>query len=263
MKRIRIAIIGGYTIDEIHENSIVYERPGGAPIFSSYGVFKAGGIPEVFSIKGKDFTFNIPDFIIEKFIQNVDYNIRFKIILNNDYRKIFLIRKNDEIHFDYGILNDYTGMIINPVCKEVPNNIKINLPIALDLQGFIRNCNENEEIKLENANLYTNENYMVFHANDEELEKSGLNIEKLYTLGFKEILISHGSKGFTLYHDNKSTDYEPSIVGNYEIGNGDFLLGYYFTLRLLGNNIKESAEKSLLASEEFSMYGLNLRIPQY
>ncbi len=263
MKKIRLAIIGGYTIDEIHENNIIYERPGGAPIFSSYGVFKAGGVPEVFSIKGKDFTFDIPNFIIEKFIQHTDYNLRFKIILDNGSRKIFLIRKNGEIHIDYNTLANYNGIIINPVCKEVPTNIETNLPIALDLQGFIRNCKENSEINLENVNLPSNNYYLVFHANDEELEKSGLTIEKLYTLGFKEILISHGSNGFTLYYNNKSADYESSIVGNYEIGNGDFLLGYYFTLRLLGNNIKESAERSLQASQEFSIYGLNLKILQY
>jgi len=263
MKRINIAILGGYTIDEIHENSATYERPGGAPIFSSYGVFKAGGVPEVFSIKGKDFVFDIPSFIVEKSIEVIEHNIRFKIVLNNGSRKIFLIRKNNQIHIDYDILNNYNGIIINPVCKEVPIDIKTDLPIALDLQGFIRNCNENEEIKLEQASLPINRSYMVFHANDEELEKSGLDIEKLYALGFREILISHGSKGFTLYYNNEHTDYESSIVGNYEIGNGDFLLGYYFTLRLLGNNIKDSAEKSLLASEEFSMYGLNLKIPQY
>ncbi len=258
MKRIRVAVVGGFTVDEIVEGNKVEERLGGSALYTSLGIYRAGGTPEVFSVIGKDFKFNVPEFIVERKIEVREYSIRFRIVVQGNTRQLVLVKKVSPIRVNTEDLNDYDGVVINPVCREVCPNLDVNKRIALDVQGLIRDCVENRPVTLTRTSLSPNKNFHVFHANDEELDSSGLSIDDLYSLGFNEVIISHGSKGFTLYFQGREKEFVPSVQGTVNVGNGDFLLGYYFTKRLMGLDPISASENALRASEDFSIYGLAL-----
>ncbi|WP_240931147.1 hypothetical protein [Acidianus sulfidivorans] len=261
MMKIKVGILGAYTIDDIYENNARFQRPGGSPIYSSLGVYLAGGLPYVFTIKGRDFTFSSPEYIYSEYVDKTDANLRFEIDLKENSRRILKLKtKSRKININYSNINSLNGIIINPVCKEVDEqDIKnIHIPIAIDIQGFIRNCIEGEEIRYERASLPYNSNYFVLHANYEEKENSGLTIDDMFKLGFKEIIISYGNDGFILYTANNVYKMNNTIKGNFEIGNGDFLLGFYFTLRLQGIDISKAVEITYDMATKFAIYGPNL-----
>ncbi|BFH73222.1 hypothetical protein SJAV_11660 [Sulfurisphaera javensis] len=129
------------------------------------------------------------------------------------------------------------------------------MPIALDIQGFIRNCEVNKEIEYVKANLSPISSYFVFHSNIEEFEKSELTINYLLGLGFKELLISYNEDGFELYTRNYKEFFKTSKIGNYKTGTGDTLIASYFYYRLIGYNPRDSALKAKEFVEWFSNYG--------
>jgi hypothetical protein len=263
MRKISIGIMGSYTIDEIHENNIIYEKAGGSPIYSSLGVYIAGGEPHVYSIKGEDFKFELPDYIKEDFILKTKNNLKFEIIINNGKRTLKLKSPGSKIDFNkIGPLSNIDGLIINPVCNEIDlDQINVlNIPLAVDFQGIVRKCETGKEITYKEINYIPYKpNYMVAHANIEEKNNGKLDIKKLLDVGFKEIIISYGDLGFEIYNKNGVLKETVENRGNYEVGNGDFLLGFYFTLRVKGVKIEEAARLSKLASQKFSIYGPNLQ----
>ncbi|WP_418344679.1 carbohydrate kinase family protein [Saccharolobus solfataricus] len=251
VKRSKILIVGGFTIDEIQGKI----RPGGPLIYSSLGVMRGGGIPKLYGLIGRDFDFEI-DFIsdLEKQLIYDEYTIRFKIDLTNEGRKLILLKKPKN---RIKVISDNTvdGILVNPVCKEVDNmSIQSPIPIAVDIQGFVRNCIEYEEIRYEMGFRFPfNSNYMVMHGNREELESSKLELSDLFKVGFKEIIVSDGHNGFNVYTNMLAKyTYRPSKIGKNEIGTGDFLLGAYFALRLGGLEIIEAATIAGKLTEEFS-----------
>lgn len=258
----RIGVIGAYTIDEVKDliNNRLYIRAGGAPIYSSLGIYVAGGEPYVFTAKGKDFEFNRPAYISSEVVQLIDKNLRFEILLSDKGRTLILKKKINRIIIPYEQINVLNGVIVNPVCREVDLNQlnEIIVPIALDLQGFIRNCEEEKEIVYQRTSIIPNQKYSVFHANYEELMGSMLTVDELFKAGFKEIIISYGQEGFVIYTKRKVYEIKNNEIGSYEIGNGDFLLGYYFTLRLKGIEIEKAIEMAHAMSVKFAIYGLDL-----
>ncbi|MEM4884997.1 MAG: hypothetical protein QXO77_05815 [Saccharolobus sp.] len=251
LKRSKILVVGGFTIDEI-EGRV---RAGGPPIYSSLGVMRAGGIPKIYAIVGSDFNFDLEILSnIEKKLIFDDHTIRFKIIISEqNSRKLILLNKVKKRIISIEDMVD--GIIINPVCKEVElTQINTNVPLALDIQGFVRNCIENDQISYEkNVYLPQDKRYIVVHGNKEEFELSGLTTDYLFDRGFKEVIVSDGLNGFTIYN-NKGTKYlyKPSRIGKNEVGNGDFLLGAYFTLRLNGLEMQEAGLIAGKLTEEFS-----------
>ncbi|ARM76009.1 hypothetical protein [Acidianus manzaensis] len=262
MKKISVGVLGAYTIDEIINGNNYFQRAGGAPIYSSLGIYLAGGIPYVFTIKGKDFTFNSPEYVYGEYVDNVEENLRFEIRLEEKGRTLKLKKKIRKMNIDYTIINNLDGIIINPVCNEIDMKdvINISVPIAVDIQGFIRNCIEGEEIKYEKVSFPSSSRYLVIHANHEEQKNSGLSIDELFKLGFKEIIISYGEDGFSVYTKEKTYTMNNDVKGSFEIGDGDFLLGYYFTLRLGGIDIENAVKKAHQMSVKFASYGPNLSI---
>ncbi len=261
MTKIRIGIAGSYTIDEIHENGLTYEQPGGSPIYSSLGVYVAGGEPHVYSVKGEDFNFKLPEYIKEDIIFHTKYNLRFEINLYNGKRTLKL--KFPATRIDLNILpKDVDGLILNPVCNEIDlNQVHAIIPLAVDFQGIVRKCLVDKEISYnEIDNIPPNSSYLVAHANIEEVNNGKLNINKLFNVGFKEIIISYGDEGFEIYTKNRKLKENMETKGKYEVGNGDFLLGFYFTLRVKGIKIDEASKLSKIASQKFSMYGPNLQL---
>lgn len=262
MKKIKVGVIGAYTIDEIKglKGNKTLLKAGGAPIYSSLGIFVANGEPYVFTAKGKDFVFETPSYIYFEYTTQIDRTLRFEILISDTYRKLILKHKINKLNLNYEDINKVDGIIVNPVCKEIDlSDLKlVNLPIAVDLQGLVRKCEEGKEIEYEKVSVPPNSQYFVLHANSEEYVSSGLTIEDFHELGFKEIIISYGKDGFTVHTKNKVYEIKNEEKGSYEIGNGDFLLGYYFTLRLKGINIEKAIEMAHAMSIKFATYGPNL-----
>lgn len=264
MTKTKVGILGAYTIDEIKdvENNKFFVRAGGAPIYSGLGIYVAGGEAHVFTSKGKDFVFDSPNYISSEYVKLIDKTLRFEILLSNNGRKLRLKNAIEKIDLKYEEINKLDGIIVNPVCKEVDSQAlrRITIPIAIDLQGFVRNCIEEKEITYEKVSLYPNTYYSVIHANYEEQNNSGLEVNELFDLGFKEIIISYGEEGFILYTKHKIYKMKNDIKGSFEIGNGDFLLGYYFTLRLKRIEIEKAINMAYSMAIKFATYGPNLSL---
>lgn len=231
----RILVVGNYTFDIVNDKT----SDGGSPIYSSLGIKYAGGIVDILSGE-------------ERAIFKID-------ISDSSSRKLILMRKGSNI--DLANINHYSyvdGILINPVCQEVKALYALPKPLSIDLQGFVRNCIESHEI--ENSedidDIVVPAQYLVAHANYDEVSAIDGNITKLIKLGFKELLISYGRDGFDLITYTSSKWFPVHEIGNFEIGNGDFLLGAYFTFRLKGYSPIDAASLSKKLVEDFS----NLRL---
>ncbi|MBP1357381.1 MAG: hypothetical protein JZD40_02700 [Sulfolobus sp.] len=236
--RPKILIIGNYTIDLLGST----QREGGAPIYSSLGITSAGGMPYIMS--------------------NSDKTV-FKIEFNADNRRLVLVKSGGNINLDE--VKYYTtfidGVLVNPVCKEVNeiDLIKVKRPIAVDLQGFVRNCELMKEIEnIRNVIFPKLSNYIVAHGNDDEFRALDDGISKLFNAGFKELLISYGRDGFDLVTPYDVKWFPVYEVGNFEVGNGDFLLGTYYTYRLMGLSPIDAAYLSRKLVEDFSNSRIHL-----
>ncbi|QIW23034.1 hypothetical protein EWF20_01915 [Sulfolobus sp. S-194] len=251
---IKILIVGNFTIDLISEK----EQIGGPPLYSGFAIYKLGGEAYILSVLGKDFSHQIPNFLrIYKIIDD-NNTVKFKHLFQNNSRKLILLSKtNNKINFKSLVINNYfDGILINPVCNEVNlENINVNVPIAVDIQGFIRTCKINEEISYSSTSLPPNPLYTVFHSNIEELNSSGLSVEDLFKLGFKELLISYDEEGFELYTINNRKYFKPTQIGAYRTGTGDILLASYFYYRLNNLDPIGSAIKAKELVEWFSNLG--------
>lgn len=150
----------------------------------------------------------------------------------------------------------FSAVIINPVCNEIGKEfINVDLPIALDIQGFIRNCYVGEEIAYSKPLLPSSNNFLVFHSNIEEFTNADLKIEELFNLGFKELLISYNEDGFEFYTKNTRKFITSSKIGEYKTGTGDVLLASYLYFRLRNIQPLESAIKAKEFVEWFSSEG--------
>ncbi|NON63450.1 hypothetical protein [Acidianus sp. RZ1] len=260
--RTRIAIVGSYTIDEIKLDDKVTESPGGSPVYSSLGVISAGGTPVVYSAKGKDFKFNVSALIEEGDIQTVEKSLRFKIEINSSGRRLILQHSIGKMTINWSKIKNNNGVIVSPVCNEVDPNgfIDVDIPIALDVQGFIRNCVEDQEISYTRLNL-PRRKYTVIHSNYDEMQYGNFTVKELLNLGAQEVIISYGDKGFSLFYGDSERRYFTRQPGNVNVGNGDYLLAAYFTLRLRGYTEVEAGEEALELTENFSNFGPKLMLP--
>ncbi|MEM3346746.1 MAG: hypothetical protein QXR57_00705 [Metallosphaera sp.] len=257
----RVVIAGAITVDEILNKNQLIERPGGSPIYSGLGVATAGGLAGAYITIGEDFRFELPSYLT--YVEKVSFSktMRFTLIIEDHRRKLILRFKNGPLIVEEEKFNKWDGVILNPVCNEIPMSTKFyKMPVAVDIQGFIRNCEEGREISYSKKfELEMNSDISIFHANKEELVQSDISVQRLMDKGFKEILISDDFNGFTLYvKDGQSLKLRPSVKGNNEVGNGDFLLASYFTLRLNGEDPISASKMALKLSDEFSILGLNV-----
>lgn len=247
----KILISGNFTIDIINGK----EQIGGPPLYSGFTISKLGGEPYVYSILGKDFTFKVPSFLkIYKIIED-ERTVKFKHIFDGGQRKLVLIskpKKKIKLNIEENL---FSGIIINPVCNEIDLSLIPNLPVALDIQGFIRKCVCGEEIKYTRALLPQSNSYFVFHSNIEELQNSELTINSLFKAGFKELLISYDEEGFELYTMSTRKYFKTETIGSYKTGTGDVLIASYFFYRLKGLSYEESALRARQFVENFSTSG--------
>ena len=247
----KILISGNFTIDVINGK----EQIGGPPLYSGFAIAKLGGEPYVYSILGKDFNFKIPYFLkIYNIIENKN-TVKFKHLFEGTQRKLILISKPEK-KIKLNIKEDmFSGIIINPVCNEIDLSLIPSIPIALDIQGFIRNCVIGEEIKYTKTRLPQSNNYLAFHSNIEEFQNSELSVNLLFQIGFKELLISYDEQGFELYTRDNKKFFKADNIGNYRTGTGDVLIASYFFYRLKGLDYEKSALKAKKAVEDFSISG--------
>ena len=245
----KILISGNFTIDVIDGK----EQIGGPPLYSGFAIAKLGGEPYIYSILGKDFTFKIPYFLKVYKILEDENTVKFKHIFEGTRRKLILISKpKKKIKLD--IKEDrFSGIIINPVCNEIDLSLIPNIPIALDIQGFIRNCVNGEEIRYTKARLPQSDSYLTFHSNIEEFQNSELSINLLFQIGFKELLISYDEQGFELYTRDSKKFFKTDNIGTYITGTGDVLIASYFFYRLKGLDYEKSALKAKKIVEDFSI----------
>ncbi|MFP3259980.1 MAG: hypothetical protein RXQ22_03660 [Sulfolobus sp.] len=246
----RIAIVGNFTLDL---NGT--EKIGGPPLYSGFAIYMLGGEIELSSsISKKDFG-KIPNFLPKKGIKITEKTTTFKIENINGKRKLILKAKSDKKLIYEG---NSDGIILNPVCGEI-EYVSYKKPIALDVQGFIRKCNEGEEVSYKPLYLVKNTNYLVLHANYEEYINSNVTVENLIELGFKEVIISYDEDGFEVYTSSgNSVKYKPANIGEYKIGTGDVLLASYFIYRLNAYPIRESTILAGNFVEWFSTEGYRL-----
>jgi hypothetical protein len=255
LNKVRIAIIGSYTIDEIDNLTQI-----GGIIYSSYGVWKAGGLsilPQIKNYKIENpYTYDYLEIFLDKII-------KFKININENKRKLILINKRKKIILNKNAIIGVDGILFNPICNEIEfyDIQPFGIPIAVDIQGMVRECKESNEITLKNNNniKFYNKDLFVLHGNNDEINCFFNNTENIFKIGFKEVLISYGKDGFELITNNFSKFFFTDLLGNYNVGNGDVLLSSYFTLRLNGHNPINAAETAKKITEEFSNFGLPLK----
>ncbi|EHP69236.1 MAG: hypothetical protein RXS23_02680 [Metallosphaera yellowstonensis] len=261
----RVAIIGAFTIDEIVNGQGLVERPGGAPVYAGMGVVSSEGEAGAYTAWGEDFHFSRPSYltIIRQFLFNK--TIRFRIGFEGDKRVLVLRAIHDRMPVDIGILRGWEGLILNPVCNELSwGDLEIDKPVGVDIQGFIRVCEVDKPITYTHLRrVKVSSPLTVFHANAEELSLADLSVEDIHEMGFKEVLVSDGQNGFVLHvKEGPKEKFAPQRVGNYEIGNGDYLLSTYFTHRVKGLDELASARIASILTQEFSISGPTLPLPQ-
>lgn len=251
-----IVLMSSFTID----NYETHERPGGPALFSTLGIIRSGADLSIIAGRGLDFRFSLR--MIENFIDKLilgENTFYFKIETFGDGRKkVRLIKSGPRIEMspNYGL-----GVLLNPVCREIDEKIisKIETPVALDIQGFSRICKENMEVSLSQPEFPISKNYLVLHGNSDEINSIYDNLNTIFKFGFRELLISYGHDGFELItNDNRSYYYKPTAIGSNEIGNGDFLIGSYFALRLNKTEIRDAVKKAGELSDKFSNENISL-----
>lgn len=260
----KIAVIGSYTAD--YRNS---EITLGGIFYSTYGIWKSGGKAYVITSLPSNFKIQNP-FSEDSIILGEGSLVKFKIILSNNKRKIYILNNPNKIVIDLKYFNYFDGILLNPMFNEIllKNVISIKCPIALDLQGIVRERNS-ESMVVNNfdkvvENLQATDYNLVVHGNNEELPSSKVH-ELLYKFKFREVIRSHGENGLEFFTTHYSKYFNVENVGEYNVGNGDVLLASYFTYRLMGYDEISSILLARKLVEEFSIHGppLILRINQY
>jgi len=257
----KIAIVGSFTVDLLTNKG---EQLGGPPLYSGFAIYMLGGQPIVYSMIEKRYEVFLPSFLSKYSLEYVDSIPTFELIYDQIGTRKLILRKKNSKNFDINAINcnDIDGIIINPVCKELNNLPKITKPIAIDIQGFVRLCEPDKEVRIiqqDISSLFTkSKNLAVLHANYQEIDGSKIDLHKLYDMGFNEILISYDEDGFVLHSKGLSVNYKPSKIGEYKVGTGDILLASYFILRLNGTPISKAVNVSGKFVEWFSSEGYRL-----
>ena len=257
----KIAIVGSFTIDLLTNKG---EQLGGPPLYSGFAIYMLGGQPIIYSMIEKRYKQTLPSFLSKYRLEYVNSIPTFELIYDQDGTRKLILRKKNEKNLDISLINcrDIDGIIINPVCKELNTLPKITKPVAIDIQGFVRLCEPNKEVKIiqhDISSIFTkSKNLAIFHANYQEIGGSKMDLHKLYDMGFNEILISYDEDGFILHSKGLTVNYRPSRVGEYKVGTGDILLASYFILRLNGTPVSKAVEVSGKFVEWFSSEGYRL-----
>ena len=169
----KIGVYSHCTIDSIVSGDSTYETAGGPACYCSLTARNQRFDVNLVTKYGKDFP--LSQFLEKNKIKMQDplslkNTTRFKIVLNDSDRDLFIENKCEPLEFvDEGA----DGIIISPVFDEIPaqtfEKIKSSCNfVLLDPQGFIRTHDTNNKISLKNAELSL-DNITAIKVNPEEL----------------------------------------------------------------------------------------------
>jgi hypothetical protein len=237
-KRSRILVVGNFTFDVIDGKRF----PGGPPLYAGLGVVAAGGVPILWGKFGPDYPLQVLDFPHELIGLRGGNTTTFRVLFENGRRIMSVLENSGKIGWPPSL--DVDGVLVDPVCSEVDSNLLdgVNVPMAVDVQGFIRKICGTSPLPSQG---------MVLHANYDEFSSLDTNLQEL-SRGNREILLSFDSDGFLLISGSKTQFYRSDMRGERTVGNGDFLLASYFTLRVSGYGPWEAAQESKWLVESFS-----------
>ena len=154
----KIGIYSHCTIDTIIHGNNTYEVPGGPACYCSLTARKQKFDVNLSTKYGADFP--LTDSLLENKIRIEDKlstsdTTRFKIVLNDSDRKLFIQNKCEPLEF---LDESNNGIIISPVFDEITNELfkkikKSSDFILLDPQGFLRRHNSENLIILKETKL--------------------------------------------------------------------------------------------------------------
>ena len=154
----KIGIYSHFTIDTIIHGNNMYEVPGGPACYCSLTARKQKFDVNLSTKYGADFP--LTDSLLENKIRIEDKlstsdTTRFKIVLNDSDRKLFIQNKCEPLEF---LDESNNGIIISPVFDEITDELfkkikKSSDFILLDPQGFLRRHNSENLIILKETKL--------------------------------------------------------------------------------------------------------------
>ena len=195
----KIGIYSHCTIDTIIHSNNMYEVPGGPACYCSLTARKQKFDVNLSTKYGADFP--LTDSLLENKIRIEDKlstsdTTRFKIVLNDSDRKLFIQNKCEPLEF---LDEDCNGIIISPVFDEITNELfkkikKSSDFIMLDPQGFLRHHNSENLIALKEVKLDLDGISAIKVSPDELLALTGANDDtallSLQKLGVENVILT-------------------------------------------------------------------------
>ena len=196
----KIGIYSHCTIDTIIYGDKMYEVPGGPACYCSL------------TARNQKFDVNLAtkygeDFPLREFLQqnkiNMDNSMstknttRFKIILNDSDRELFIQNRCDPLEF---LDQNNDGLIVSPVFDEITSELfkkikKSSDFLMLDPQGFLRNHNSENLITLKEVKLDLDGISAIKVSPDELLALTGANDDtallSLQKLGVENVILTN------------------------------------------------------------------------
>ena len=196
----KIGIYSHCTIDTIIHGNNMYEVPGGPACYCSLTARKQKFDVNLSTKYGADFP--LTDFLLENKIRIEDKlstsdTTRFKIVLNDSDRKLFIQNKCEPLEF---LDEDNNGVIISPVFDEITGELfkkikKSSDFIMLDPQGFLRHHNSENLIALKEVKLDLDGISAIKVSPDELLALTGANDDaallSLQKLGVENVIFTN------------------------------------------------------------------------
>jgi sugar/nucleoside kinase (ribokinase family) len=259
----KLAIIGHISIDTIIKGRKKVSSLGGSPSYAGLSA-KAYDI-DVYTITkyGKDLPEEmlaiLNDLKIVNGLSKKKRTTKFKIILKEDRRELFLLDRCEKIKGNE-IKGCYDGILISPIadeldCSVLQNLNKLNLPLFLDPQGLLRRFGKNRKVmpylskdfieyaKLANFIKIGREELEAISMEPRELLKrissDEGNIEKgiIYTKQARRVAV--------ILNDKEIVVKLPKIDVVDTTGAGDILMGTFATQYLKTKDITDSILLSL------------------
>ena len=195
----KIGIYSHCTIDTIIHGNNMYEVPGGPACYCSLTARKQKFDVNLSTKYGADFP--LTDSLLENKIRIEDKlstsdTTRFKIVLNDSDRKLFIQNKCEPLEF---LDEDNNGVIISPVFDEITDELfkkikKSSDFIMLDPQGFLRHHNSENLIALKEVKLDLDGISAIKVSPDELLALTGANDDtallSLQKLGVENVILT-------------------------------------------------------------------------
>ena len=176
----KLGIAAHCTIDSIVLNDLQYDVAGGPACYAAFTAKNLKFDVDLYTKFGIDFPLieQFGNFNITK-NQSLSENkkTRFKILLNDSDRKLFIENKCQEIEFSDSISD---GLIISPVFDEISPDVFSKLKnnsdfLMVDPQGFLRKKNSENEIFLERSKIDLSGISVIKTNHDEINALTGLN----------------------------------------------------------------------------------------